>query len=96
MYSILQGDHDKSWRMEPFEMERNGNIWHPPVESTANKPSNSNSNKGNFDVLPPEIASKSAVIGINSNQNNSLEISSIPTEKRNEFEILLSGISLKK
>ncbi|VEN58817.1 unnamed protein product [Callosobruchus maculatus] len=31
VFSILNGDHQKSWRLEPFRMFKGGSIWLPPV-----------------------------------------------------------------
>nr|CAH7750421.1 unnamed protein product [Callosobruchus chinensis] len=31
VFSILNGDHQRSWRLEPFKMFKGGSIWLPPV-----------------------------------------------------------------
>ncbi len=34
VYSYLQGDGDKNYRQEPFQMVRNGTFWYPPQLTT--------------------------------------------------------------
>ncbi|CDR97285.1 surp module family protein, putative [Babesia bigemina] len=38
VYSLLQGDTDKEWRREPFQVVAGGLQWHPPVEKTDTSP----------------------------------------------------------